>query len=93
MSHFLLFQPKLLHFFQDTSDRERTESCLLYPPTLNNKNELWTETGTWIWTRPDPTRTTQPVRTGCCLKGRIREKNRGNIAHTRAASEPEGTQP
>lgn len=87
----------LLRFCQDTSGTERKQAS--WPPVTDQhsttKQTLDWRDWDWIWTRPDQTRTIHSRSgLGCCLKGRIREKNRGDIAHTRAASEPEGgTQP
>lgn len=71
-----------LRFCQDTSDRERTASRLLYRPTHNNKSDSELGLGLDV----DQTRSGQKytaVRTGCCSKkGTIkRKKNRGDIAH------------
>lgn len=77
----------LLHFCQDTSDRERTASHLLYRPTHNNKSDSELGLGLDV----DQTRSGQKYTAGqdwVLFKKRDNKekKNRGDIAHTHTSS-------
>ncbi|MED6236855.1 hypothetical protein ATANTOWER_015186 [Ataeniobius toweri] len=75
--------------------RERAVSRLLHEPTLNNK----TDSGLRPTLGLDQSRSDQNDTAGQDWvlfqqeNKKEKPKNRGDIAHTRAAGEPEGTQP
>lgn len=75
-------------FFQPISVRtpqtEREQPAASCTDQHSTTKQILDWNQAWIWTRPDQTRTTQPVRTGCCLKRgeNKRKEERRHCTHT-----------